>query len=213
MAPYFRKLTLTAHVTSSVGWFGALLVVLAHAVVSFTSRDQATIRGMSYAMSLTAWFVILPLSLASLSTGLFAALGTAWGLLKHYWIVFKLLLTSIATVVLLLKLGPIDSLAAAAAIPDFSVSDLVELRASLVAHAAGGVLMLLAAAVLGIYKPQGMTPIGRPAAKPCPTGNASDAFVALMPRWVKVVCIGVISLLLLAAIVLLAGHHGPGMHL
>ncbi len=37
------------------------------------------------------------------------------GLLRHYWVLFKLLLTSVATAVLFLKLGPISALAAAAA--------------------------------------------------------------------------------------------------
>lgn len=50
------------------------------------------VRAAALAMGLTAWFVILPLSLAALTTGLVQALGTAWGSFRHYWILFKLLL-------------------------------------------------------------------------------------------------------------------------
>ena len=39
MAPSLRKLALTAHVTSSVGWLGAAAAFLAVAIVGLTSRD------------------------------------------------------------------------------------------------------------------------------------------------------------------------------
>ena len=41
-------------------------------------------RGAYLAMDLIGWFVIVPLSLASLLTGLVQALGTTWGLFRHY---------------------------------------------------------------------------------------------------------------------------------
>jgi hypothetical protein len=37
-------------------------------------------------MGLTAWLVIMPLSVATLVSGLVQALGTTWGLLRHYWV-------------------------------------------------------------------------------------------------------------------------------
>lgn len=84
MTPPIRKLTLIAHVTTSVGWLGALAVFLAHALASLISQDEQMVRAASLAMGLTARFVILPLSLASLITGLVQALGTGWGLFRHY---------------------------------------------------------------------------------------------------------------------------------
>jgi Na+-driven multidrug efflux pump len=86
MTPRLRKLTLIAHVTASVGWLGALAVFLAHALASFISEDDQLVRAASLAMGVAAWFVILPLSLTSLITGLVQALGTTWGLFRHYWI-------------------------------------------------------------------------------------------------------------------------------
>jgi hypothetical protein len=114
MPPSLRKLMLTAHVTASVGWVGALGVFLAHAVVSVASADTQLVRAACIAMGLSAWFVIFPLSLVSLVTGIVQALGTAFGLIRHYWVVFKLVLTVVATSVLLLKLAPISYLAEAA---------------------------------------------------------------------------------------------------
>lgn len=75
MTPRVRKLMLTAHVTASIGWVGALAVFLAHALAGVVSQDEQLVRAVSLVMGLTAWFVIMPLSLASLTTGLAQALG------------------------------------------------------------------------------------------------------------------------------------------
>ena len=149
MSPAARKFTLTAHVVSSVGWFGALIVFLAHAIASLVSGEEAVVRAVCLAMGLTAWFVILPLSLASFLTGVVQALGTAWGLVRHYWVVAKLLLTAFATGVLLLKLAPISDLSRAAAGVSFSATSLPDLKMSLLAHAIGGLVVLLAITRLG----------------------------------------------------------------
>ncbi len=214
MTAQLRKLTLTAHVTASVGWLGALAVFLAHALASLISRDEQMVRAASLAMGLSAWFVILPLSLASLTTGLIQALGTAWGLLRHYWILFKLLLTAVATIVLLLKLGPISDLADAAAGTTFSSADLIGLRTSLVVHAAGGLLILLTAATLAVYKPQGLTRYGvRKQLAEAKLGVAPGAGPAMStPRWVKMFGAIVALVILVVALMLLGGGHGPGTH-
>lgn len=85
MSPPVRKLTLTAHVVSSVGWIGALTVFLVHSIVSVASPDVQIVRAASIAMALTTWFVVLPFSVVSLVTGLLQAWGSAWGLFQHYW--------------------------------------------------------------------------------------------------------------------------------
>lgn len=191
-----RKLLLTGHVVASIGWIGALAVFAAHAIASLTSHDPFMVRAACLAMALTAWFVILPLSIASLVTGVVQALGTAWGLLRHYWVAFKLLLTFVATLVLLLKLGPIAQLADAAALPNFSGADQTGLRLSLVIHAVGGLGVLLCAAVLAIFKPAGLIPTG-----------------GTMPRWVKIFGSVLAALVILLVLMLAGGEHGPAMHM
>ena len=214
MTPPIRKLTLTAHVTTSVGWLGALAVFLAHALASLLSQDEQMVRAASLAMGVAAWFVLMPLSFASLITGLVQALGTAWGLFRHYWVLFKLLLTAVATIVLLLKLEPTSYLAAVAAEATFSSTDLIGLRTSLMVHAAGGLLVLLAAAALAVYKPAGMTRYG--VRKQREQGSArvgsGVGLATSTPRWVKVFGMIVIMLILLVGIMMLVGGHGPGAH-
>jgi hypothetical protein len=158
MTAGLRKFVLTAHITSSVGWLGAVVAYLALAVAALTSQDAQTVRAAWIAMELTGWFVIVPLALASVLIGVVNALGTPWGLFRHYWVLAKFLLTILATIILLLHMPTVSYFAGVAAETD-SVS-LGVLRSELV-HAGGGLLLLLVATVLSVYKPRGMTPYGR----------------------------------------------------
>ena len=214
MTPPLRKLTLTAHIAASVGWLGALAVFLAHALASLMSQDEQMGCAASLAMGLTAWFVILPLSLASLISGLVQALGTSWGLFRHYWILFKLLLTAVATIVLLLKLETISYLADVATETTFSSADLIGLRTSLGVHAGGGLLVLLAATTLAVYKPRGMTRYGMRKQREQGDTGMGPGFESTTStlRWVKVFGVIIIVLILLVGIMMLGGAHGPGAH-
>src|SRR6266545_2749355 len=115
MSPRLHKFVLTAHITSSVGWLGSVTGFLVLAVAGLTSQDSQLVRGAYLAMELVASFIIVPLSLASLLTGLIQALGTKWGLFRHYWIVFKLVINVASTFLLLVHMQPISHLADVAA--------------------------------------------------------------------------------------------------
>ncbi|MBA3519246.1 MAG: hypothetical protein H0T75_16780, partial [Rhizobiales bacterium] len=97
MTPSLRKFALAAHVTASVGLLGAVAGFLALAVAGLTSKDPQMVRAAYLATELTASFVIVPLCLAALLTGLVQSLGTSWGLFRHYWVLVKLLLTVLVT--------------------------------------------------------------------------------------------------------------------
>ena len=158
MTPRLRAFALTAHVASSVGWLGAVVVFLALGVVGMTSQDAQTVRGAYLVMEPAAWFVLVPLALASLLTGLVQSLGTPWGLVRHYWVLFKLLITVVATGVLLTYMRTFRYLADVAASGD----DLGAVRnPSPLVHAVLALLLLLAATALSVYKPRGLTPYGR----------------------------------------------------
>ena len=155
--PGLRKFALTAHVTSSVGWFGAVVAVLGLAIGGVASDDAQTVRAVYIAMDLTAWTVLVPLALASLLTGVVQSLGTKWGLVQHYWVIAKLLITIAATVVLLMYTQTLGSLADIAT----SGGPLGALRTpSVVLHASVALLLLIAATTLAVYKPRGVTRYG-----------------------------------------------------
>jgi hypothetical protein len=82
LTPRLRKFALTAHVTASVGWLGAVVAFLALSLAGLTSQNPQTVRGAYLVMELTGWVVLVPLSLASLLTGLvcyWAAPGAWFG--------------------------------------------------------------------------------------------------------------------------------------
>jgi hypothetical protein len=155
-----RKLALTAHVTASVGWLGAVAGFLALAVVGLTSEDAQMVRATYLAMEMTGWLVIVPLSFASLLTGLVQSLGTTWGLFRHYWVLIKLVIAILATIVLLVHMQPIGAVARVAAQRTLSSADLREVRTQLVADAGAALLVLLVATTLSVYKPRGLTRYG-----------------------------------------------------
>ena len=157
MTPGLRKLALIVHLTASVGWIGAVIAYLALGLSAATSRDVQTVRAAWIAMELTGWSVIVPLALAALFSGLVMSLGTPWGLFRHYWVLISLVLTVFATVVLLLHMPTVSSLADVARAADGA--DLGGLGGDLF-HAGGGLLVLLVITGLNVYKPRGMTPYG-----------------------------------------------------
>jgi hypothetical protein len=152
-----RKFALTAHLTVSVGWIGAVVAYLALGISAVTSQDVQTVRAAWIAMELTGWFVIVPLALAALLTGLVMSLITPWGLFRHYWVLIALMLTLLAVVVLLLHMPTVSSLAEAAREADGA--DLRRLGGDLL-HPGLGLVVLLVITVLNMYKPRGMTRYG-----------------------------------------------------
>lgn len=158
MTPPLRRLALTVHLTASVGWTGAVVVYLAFGVTAAASTDEQTVRAAWIAMETAGWFVIVPLALTSLATGLVMALGTSWGLFRHYWVLISFLLTLMATVVLLLHMPTVSELAAIARSAE---GEALAALGSDLAHPAIGLVVLLVVQVLNMYKPRGMTRHGR----------------------------------------------------
>jgi hypothetical protein len=159
MPPGLRKFALATHLTLSVGWVGAVVAYLALDITVATSQDPPMVRAAWIAMGVVVSWAIVPLAFGSLLTGLVTALGTKWGLLRHWWVLISLLLTVVATLVLLSEAGVIGRLATVAANPVTSDAELLALPPTLV-HSVGGLLVLLVIQVLNVYKPQGMTPYG-----------------------------------------------------
>lgn len=157
MPPALRKLALTGHIISSVGWIGAVIGFLALVVTALISKEPQTVRAVYVAMELLGWFAIVPLAIASLLSGLIMSFGTKWGLFRHYWVLFKLFLTLISILVLLLNMQTVNFLADKAAVSD--KVDLAGLQGELL-HSGVGLIFLFVITVLSVYKPKGLTRYG-----------------------------------------------------
>jgi len=154
---------------------------------------------------------------ASLLSGIVLSLGTTWGLFRYYWVVLKLGITVFATVILLIYMGTFRQMAGVAADP---VVDLAAVRnASPIVHAILALVLLVAASVLGVYKPFGMTAYGerrfeeqrRSALIPTSAGTARALDTGSTPAWIYVVGAIALALALLVVILHLTGasptHH------
>jgi hypothetical protein len=153
-------LALTTHIIASVGWLGAVGAFLALAISGMTSESGPTVRAAYLAMELTGWRVIVPLCLASFLTGLIQALGTPWGLFRHYWVVTKLVIAIGATVLLMVHMQPVAEVARAAGQRLLAPADLHGIRVQLVFDAGAAIVALLVATTLSIFKPRGLTRYG-----------------------------------------------------
>jgi hypothetical protein len=159
MTPAVRRLALTAHVVSSVGWLGAVAVFLALAVSGMASDDPQMVRADYLVMDSITWFVIAPLCVASVLTGFASSLGTTLGLFRHYWILIKLLITVPATIALFVHMQPIGLISRIAAERALTGAD-SGLQIQMLAAAGAALVALLVATVISIYKPRGLTQYG-----------------------------------------------------
>jgi hypothetical protein len=101
-----RRAVLTIHVIASVGLLGDCAAVLAINVRAATTGDPG-LAAASY--DLLAMFSVvfgIPLSMTALASGLALGLGTKWGVLRHRWVITKLLLLVSVVVAGALVIGP-----------------------------------------------------------------------------------------------------------
>ncbi|SOE12422.1 hypothetical protein SAMN06272775_3416 [Streptomyces sp. 2323.1] len=111
-----RRAVLVLHVAVSVSWLGLTLGLLALGLTGYStgSPDMATVAYR--AMKVFGDWLVLPIALMSLVSGLVLSLGTPWGLARHRWVVIKFWLTLLTLLLSVFALRPgINHLAAAAA--------------------------------------------------------------------------------------------------
>ena len=151
-----RKFLLTVHVIVSVGWLGAIAAYIALNVPAVASTDPQSVRAAYLMMEPVALYGIVPLSLASLLTGIVQSLGTPWGLFRHYWVVVSLVLTVFAAAILIAHTSTVRALADIARDPR---TDMRNAGGDLF-HSIGGLIVLLIPLWLNMCKPRGLTRYG-----------------------------------------------------
>jgi hypothetical protein len=143
-----HRAVLTVHIVASVGLLGDCAALLATAVRAATTDDPAVATTSYELMSMFSMLFGIPLSLASLATGLALGFGTKWGVLRFAWVTAKLLLIVSVILVGALIIGPSE----AAMVDGEGGRELV------IPLAAGyDVIALWAATGLSVYKPRRRT--------------------------------------------------------
>ncbi|MFE1769910.1 DUF2269 domain-containing protein [Streptomyces sp. NPDC059008] len=151
-----RRALLVLHVAVSVSWLGLTLGLLTLSVTGFTAGSPETAAVAYRAMKIFSDWLVLPIALVTLVSGLVLSLGTAWGLARHRWVFIKFWLTLVTVLLTVFSLRPgIDQLAAEAAagsaVPDVGL---------VVAPAVATATYLFITAI-SVLKPWGLTKRGR----------------------------------------------------
>ncbi|MBY0217825.1 hypothetical protein [Paenibacillus illinoisensis] len=184
LSPSLRKLVLTLHVITTMGWLGSAAAYIPIGSYVLTNQDAEMIRSAIQIMSLIANFIVIPVAIISLLTGIALSLGTKWGLIRHYWIFIKLVLTAFAVFMLIAYALELSRAASIAEKEILSSTDIGILQDPLhIIHPSGGLIIVLVATVLSVYKPKGLTRYGW--RKQLETKRNTDSTPYSAPRWTK----------------------------
>ena len=171
--PVFRlrgsahKIALTAHILASVGWFGIAVVIAFCGIGAAATTDRSLAVALYRTMETAPWLSI-PAGLIAVATGGVLGLGTAFGVIRHWWVVAKILIAVAVIATDALLVGHVAHDAAATG------EATAPLYGSTIAH----VVVLGTAAVLSVFEPRGRTPWGtRPTAPPLPGDGTDESFV------------------------------------
>ena len=162
LTPTLRKTLLVLHIVLSIGWMGVDIALLALLITARTTDDANLVVSGFNAIRMIVPVAIPPLSLGILGTGLLLGLGTPWGLLRYWWVLIKLILSLVMTVLVFVSLVPgansMAILAASNASADVVRASLGDLPTQLMFPPVVSFLMLGAATILSVFKPWSRTP-------------------------------------------------------
>lgn len=150
LRPPVRKTVLTVHILASVALTGEVWALVALNLYS-TVAAGTELAGMAYRlMSVMVFAGGIPLSLLALAAGVILGLGTHWGVVRHGWVLAKLVLLVGVIVVGMVLFRP-EAMAAAAADGTLSTGQ----QRWQVVVVATQLAMLVTATALSVFKPKG----------------------------------------------------------
>jgi hypothetical protein len=131
----------------TVALLGTDLVLLALGISGLRGAEPLTVYPAAHLVG--AWLVA-PLAIGALATGILLGILTPWGLTRHGWVTIKLTITTVLTTLVLLVLVP--GLGQAADDAATGVSDPQRIRFAIAPAVASALLALNV--VLAMYKPR-----------------------------------------------------------
>ncbi len=146
---------LVVHVVVSVGWLGAAVAMMALALRGLLSTDPSVRVGAYATMHYFDLAVNAPLSISMLITGVLCSVLTPWGLVRHWWVLAKLVLSAALLLAIPFLSAPrlreLTETIPAAAEPAGTAAEVLAISIS-------GVTVLTAVTALSVVKPWGRTP-------------------------------------------------------
>ncbi|HEY6737620.1 MAG TPA: DUF2269 family protein [Actinopolymorphaceae bacterium] len=154
-----RWFVVVVHVISSVGWLGLTIGNLILAITGLTTDDPQLQHSVYRIATLVGGMILVPIGLITLVTGLLLSLLTRWGLVRHWWVLVKLVLTTIA--VLLTPLSLVPGLQGLAELvyhtPADQLANVGRDGVNMLVAACVSLTMYTTSVVLSVYKPWGPT--------------------------------------------------------
>lgn len=146
-----RRAVLVVHVAVSVSWLGLTVGLLALGITAYTCADASVTEAAYRSMKVFGDWLVIPIGLLTLISGVVLSLGTHWGLARHRWVWVKFWLTLDTLAASALALRPQINGAAASGHPDLSL-----VSAPTVASSAYFFMT-----AISVLKPWGLTARGR----------------------------------------------------
>jgi hypothetical protein len=155
-----HRVLVTLHVSLSVGWLGASMVMLTLAIAARVSQPATHARSAYWAMRLLAHVLLIPLSLSVLLIGVLVAATSPWGVLRYRWVVVKLIATCVAVLLSLLALPAMTQIAYQDA-TQHALAAARDAGTRLIIASSVSVALYLSLTAISVLKPWGRTARGR----------------------------------------------------
>lgn len=165
LTPAARQAVLVLHAVTGISWMGVDIALLVLLITARTTNDATLVVSGFNAIRMIVPVAVPPLSLGILVTGLLLGLGTPWGLVRYWWVLVKLILSLVMTILVFVSLVPaVNSIAVLSTTPmsaDAVRASLGSLPTQLMFPPVVSFLMLGVATILSIFKPWRRTPWSR----------------------------------------------------
>jgi Antibiotic biosynthesis monooxygenase len=146
-----RKLVLTVHVVAALALLGASIVLLVAGLHAATRDDAQEGHAIYSLLRLLTFSLDVPLALIALASGVLLALTSKWGIFRYWWVTTKLAILVTTIVLGATLIGP--SISTMLDVTDTSDPSASGVRWRLVAVSSVQIVLLLANATLGVFKP------------------------------------------------------------
>ncbi|MER7013783.1 hypothetical protein ABT324_20390 [Saccharopolyspora sp. NPDC000359] len=150
-----RKALLTAHLLAAAAWFGIDLALGTLVVTALVTDSPQTAGAALQAVGIFAVWPMFGASLVCLASGAVLGLGTKYGLLRYWWVVVKLAINVLFSVLIVVALRPglnqAADLGARLAAGDTSTA----VPLNLLGPVSVAPTLLLTAYLLSVFKPWG----------------------------------------------------------
>ncbi len=156
-----RRTLLAVHVITSVGWLGVSAVLLTVSLTAVLTDSTDAAAAAYWTEHLLGPLLVVPLSLLSFVTGVLLGVGTKWGLVRHVWVLVKLVLTTVAVLLTLFVLLHQIDLAYAHSRPGVDRTVLGRTPGNLRDAGLVSTALYTFVTVVSVLKPWGLTRWGR----------------------------------------------------